>query len=236
MTRCISIPIDVPASSEIVLEGHINPEEHSQEGPHGDHTGYYGSVEKFPVLTVTHITKRDNYIYHSTYSGRPLDEPSVLGIAMNEILIPILKKRFSEIVDFYLPYEACSYRFAVITIKKEYAGQARQVMMGTWTYLKQFMYTKFIVVCDDDINARDWKDVIWAISTRSDPERDILFIKNTPMDYLDFSSKISGLGTKMGIDATNKFPEETNRKWGEIIKMERSVQKRVEEVCRYLKI
>ncbi|ADD79433.1 UbiD family decarboxylase [Candidatus Riesia pediculicola] len=236
VTKCISIPIHVPASSELILEGYIHPEEYSQEGPHGDHTGYYGTVEKFPVFTVTHITKRNDYIYHSTYSGRPLDEPSVLGIAMNEILIPILKKKFSEIVDFYLPYEACSYRFAIVTIKKEYSGQARQVMMGIWTYLKQFIYTKFIIVCDEDINARDWKEVIWAISTRSDPSRDVFLIKNTPIDYLDFSSEIEGLGSKMGIDATNKFPGETNRAWGRTIKMKKSIEKKVEKIWKHLKI
>lgn len=230
VVKALSCDIDVPASAEIVLEGYIDPNEVAPEGPYGDHTGYYNEVENFAVFTITHLTRRKDAIYHSTHTGRPPDEPSVLGLALNEVFIPILQKQFPEIVDFYLPPEGCSYRVAVVTIKKRYAGHAKRVMMGVWSYLRQFMYTKFVIVCDDDINARDWQDVIWAISTRMDPKRDMTFIEHTPIDYLDFASPISGLGSKVGLDATSKWPGETSREWGRIIKKDPKVVAHIDEI------
>ncbi|NUF49318.1 4-hydroxy-3-polyprenylbenzoate decarboxylase [Gilliamella sp. ESL0250] len=230
VVKSLSNDLDVPASAEIVLEGYIDPNELASEGPYGDHTGYYNEVEQFAVFTVTHLTRRKDAIYHSTYTGRPPDEPAVMGLALNEVFIPILQKQFPEIVDFYLPPEGCSYRIAIVTIKKQYPGHAKRVMMGVWSYLRQFMYTKFVIVCDDDINARDWKDVMWAISTRMDPQRDTTFIDNTPIDYLDFASPVSGLGSKMGLDATNKWPGETNREWGKVIKKDPKVVARIDEI------
>lgn len=228
ITACISNDLQVPASAEIVLEGYIDPEEMAPEGPYGDHTGYYNEVESFPVFTVTHITHRDNPIYHSTYTGRPPDEPAILGVALNEVFVPILKRQFPEIVDFYLPPEGCSYRLAVVTMKKQYPGHAKRVMMGVWSFLRQFMYTKFVIVCDDDVNARDWQDVIWAMTTRMDPARDTVMIENTPIDYLDFASPVSGLGSKMGLDATNKLPGETDREWGTPIVMDEAVKAKID--------
>lgn len=230
VVKSLSNELEVPATAEIILEGYIDPNEQAIEGPYGDHTGYYNEVEKFAVFTVTHLTRRKDAIYHSTYTGRPPDEPAVIGLALNEVFIPILQKQFPEIVDFYLPPEGCSYRVAIVTIKKQYPGHAKRVMMGVWSYLRQFMYTKFIIVCDDDINARDWKDVIWAISTRMDPHRDTTFVDNTPIDYLDFASPISGLGSKMGLDATNKWPGETNREWGKIITKDIKVIAHIDEI------
>lgn len=230
VVKSISNDLQVPASAEFVLEGYIAQDETAPEGPYGDHTGYYNEVDEFPVFTVTHITHRKNPIYHSTYTGRPPDEPAVLGVALNEVFVPILQKQFPEIVDFYLPPEGCSYRMAVVTMKKQYPGHAKRVMMGVWSFLRQFMYTKFVVVCDDDVNARDWKDVIWAITTRMDPARDTVLIENTPIDYLDFASPVSGLGSKMGLDATNKMPGETDREWGEPIVMDKAVKDRVDEI------
>ncbi len=230
VVKSVSNDLEVPASAEIVLEGYIDPNETALEGPYGDHTGYYNEQEYFPVFTVTHITMRKDPIYHSTYTGRPPDEPAVLGEALNEVFIPILQKQFPEIVDFYLPPEGCSYRLAVVTMKKQYAGHAKRVMMGVWSFLRQFMYTKFVIVCDDDVNARDWKDVIWAMTTRCDPARDLTLVENTPIDYLDFSSPVAGLGSKMGIDATNKWPGETQREWGVPIKKDPDVVKRVDEI------
>jgi len=230
LTKSQTNDLLVPARAEFLLEGHIEPGEIADEGPFGDHTGYYNDVEQFPVFTVTRLSHRNDPIYHSTYTGKPPDEPAVLGAALNEVFVPILRKQFSEITDFYLPPEGCSYRLAVVTIKKQYPGQARRVMMGIWSFLRQFMYTKFIIVTDDDIDARDWKDVIWALSTRVDPRRDTMIVENTPIDYLDFASPISGLGSKMGIDATNKFPSETSRQWGLPIKMDADVKARVDEI------
>lgn len=230
VVSALSCDLLVPASAEIVLEGYIDPQETALEGPYGDHTGYYNEVERFPVFTVTHITHRKDAIYHSTYTGRPPDEPAVMGLALNEVFIPILQKQFPEIIDFYLPPEGCSYRIAVVTIKKQYAGHAKRIMMGVWSYLRQFMYTKFVIVCDDDINARDWKDVMWAISTRMDPKRDVTFIENTPIDYLDFASPISGLGSKMGLDATNKWAGETTREWGNVIKKDAKVVEHIDTI------
>lgn len=230
VVKSLSNELEVPATAEIILEGYIDPHEQAVEGPYGDHTGYYNEVEKFAVFTVTHLTRRKDAIYHSTYTGRPPDEPAVMGLALNEVFIPILQKQFPEIVDFYLPPEGCSYRIAIVTIKKQYPGHAKRVMMGVWSYLRQFMYTKFIIVCDDDINARDWKDVMWAISTRMDPHRDTTFVDNTPIDYLDFASPISGLGSKMGLDATNKWPGETNREWGKIITKDAKVVAHIDEI------
>ncbi|MFQ0973055.1 4-hydroxy-3-polyprenylbenzoate decarboxylase [Gilliamella sp. CG35] len=230
VVKSLSNDLDVPATAEIILEGYIDPNELAPEGPYGDHTGYYNEVEKFAVFTVTHLTRRKDAIYHSTYTGRPPDEPAVMGLALNEVFIPILQKQFPEIVDFYLPPEGCSYRIAIVTIKKQYPGHAKRVMMGVWSYLRQFMYTKFVIVCDDDINARDWKDVMWAISTRMDPHRDTTFIDNTPIDYLDFASPISGLGSKMGLDATNKWQGETQREWGKIIKKDPKVVAYIDEI------
>ena len=226
----ISNDLQVPASAEIVLEGYIAQDETAPEGPYGDHTGYYNEVDEFPVFTVTHITHRKDPIYHSPYTGRPPDEPAILGVALNEVFVPILQKQFPEIVDFYLPPEGCSYRMAVVTMKKQYPGHAKRVMMGVWSFLRQFMYTKFVIVCDDDVNARDWNDVIWAITTRMDPARDTVMIENTPIDYLDFASPVSGLGSKMGMDATNKMPGETDREWGEPIVMDEAVKKRIDDI------
>ncbi|CAM2740682.1 4-hydroxy-3-polyprenylbenzoate decarboxylase [Legionella worsleiensis] len=223
LTRCIGNELHVPASAEIILEGYIEPGEEAPEGPYGDHTGYFNEVQSFPVFTVERITHRDNPIYLSTYTGRPPDEPAVLGVALNELFIPLLQKQFPEIVDFYLPPEGCSYRLAVVTIRKEYPGHAKRVMMAVWSFLRQFMYTKFVIVCDDDVNARNWQDVIWAITTRMDPARDTVMIENTPIDYLDFASPVSGLGSKMGMDATSKWPGETQREWGRPIKMDEEI-------------
>ena len=230
VVKSLSNELEVPATAEIILEGYIDPNELAAEGPYGDHTGYYNEVEKFAVFTVTHLTRRKDAIYHSTYTGRPPDEPAVMGLALNEVFIPILQKQFPEIVDFYLPPEGCSYRIAIVTIKKQYPGHAKRVMMGIWSYLRQFMYTKFIIVCDDDINARDWKDVMWAISTRMDPHRDTTFVDNTPIDYLDFASPVSGLGSKMGLDATNKWPAETNREWGKVITKDTKVVAHIDDI------
>ncbi|MDC8832390.1 4-hydroxy-3-polyprenylbenzoate decarboxylase [Alteromonas gilva] len=230
VVKSVSNDLQVPASAEIVLEGYIAQDETAPEGPYGDHTGYYNEVDEFPVFTVTHITHRHDPIYHSTYTGRPPDEPAILGVALNEVFVPILQKQFPEIVDFYLPPEGCSYRMAVVTMKKQYPGHAKRVMMGVWSFLRQFMYTKFVVVCDDDVNARDWQDVIWAITTRMDPARDTVMIENTPIDYLDFASPVSGLGSKMGLDATNKMPGETDREWGAPIVMDEAVKRRVDEI------
>ncbi|WP_304334722.1 UbiD family decarboxylase, partial [Conchiformibius steedae] len=213
---------------EIVLEGVIYPDETALEGPYGDHTGYYNEQDRFPVLTVERITMRENPIYHSTYTGKPPDEPAVLGVALNEVFVPLLQKQFPEIVDFYLPPEGCSYRMAVVSIKKQYAGHAKRIMMGCWSFLRQFMYTKFIVVVDDDVNCRDWKEVIWAITTRMDPVRDTVLIENTPIDYLDFASPVSGLGGKMGLDATNKWTGETTREWGRVIQRDAETVKQVD--------
>ena len=230
VVKCISNDLQVPASAEIVLEGYIAPGEMAPEGPYGDHTGYYNEVDSFPVFTVTHITQRKDPIYHSTYTGRPPDESAILGVALNEVFVPILQKQFPEITDFYLPPEGCSYRLAVVTMKKQYPGHAKRVMMGVWSFLRQFMYTKFVIVCDDDINARDWQDVIWAITTRMDPARDTTLVENTPIDYLDFASPVSGLGSKMGMDATNKWPGETSREWGEPIVMDPAVTQRIDAI------
>ncbi|MCL7462711.1 4-hydroxy-3-polyprenylbenzoate decarboxylase [Pseudomonas sp. NW5] len=220
--------LQVPAHAEIVLEGHIHPGETAPEGPYGDHTGYYNEVDTFPVFTVERITHRKNPIYHSTYTGRPPDEPAILGVALNEVFVPILQKQFPEITDFYLPPEGCSYRMAVVTMKKQYPGHAKRVMLGVWSFLRQFMYTKFVIVTDDDINARDWNDVIWAITTRMDPSRDTVLIDNTPIDYLDFASPVSGLGSKMGLDATHKWPGETDREWGRAIERDPATVARVD--------
>lgn len=228
VAACLTHDLQVPARAEIVLEGFIYPHETAKEGPFGDHTGYYNEVDTFPVFTVERITHRDNPIYHSTYTGRPPDEPAILGLALNEVFIPILQKQFPEIVDFYLPPEGCSYRMAVVTIKKQYAGHAKRVMLGVWSFLRQFMYTKFVLVTDDDVNARDWNDVIWALTTRVDPVRDTVMLENTPIDYLDFASPVSGLGSKMGIDATHKWAGETQREWGRPIKMSNSVKQRID--------
>jgi 4-hydroxy-3-polyprenylbenzoate decarboxylase len=230
VTACIGSDLQVPASAEIVLEGYIYPDEMADEGPFGDHTGYYNEVDSFPVFTVERITKRADAIYHSTYTGRPPDEPAVLGVALNEVFVPILQKQFPEIVDFYLPPEGCSYRMAVVSMKKQYPGHAKRVMLGVWSFLRQFMYTKFVVVVDEDVNTRDWQDVIWAITTRMDPARDTVMIENTPIDYLDFASPVSGLGSKMGLDATNKWQGETDREWGEPITMDESVKRRVDDI------
>lgn len=236
LIKCISCDLQVPASAEIILEGYIDPEETAPEGPFGDHTGYYNEIDTFPVFTVTHLTQRKNPIYHSTYTGRPPDEPAILGLALNEVFIPILQKQFPEIVDFYLPPEGCSYRMAVVTIKKQYPGHAKRVMMGVWSFLRQFMYTKFVIVADDDVNARDWQDVIWAITTRMDPARDTVLVENTPIDYLDFASPISGLGSKMGLDATHKWQGETDREWGKAITMSDEVKQRVDSIWDQLNI
>ncbi len=230
IVRCVSNPLHVPASAEIVLEGYIAPDETAAEGPFGDHTGYYNEVDDFPVFTITHITMRRDPIYHSTYTGKPPDEPAVLGVALNEVFVPLLQKQFPEISDFYLPPEGCSYRLAVVSMKKQYPGHAKRVMFGVWSFLRQFMYTKFIIVTDDDVNIRDWKEVVWAMTTRVDAARDTLIVDNTPIDYLDFASPVSGLGSKMGIDATNKWQGETSREWGTPICMDPAVKARVDEI------
>lgn len=236
LVKCLGSNLQVPASAEIVLEGAIQPEDLALEGPHGDHTGYYNEAEKFPVLTVERITMRRSPIYHSTYTGKPPDEPAMLGVALNEVFIPLIQKQFPEIADFYLPPEGCSYRMAVVSMKKQYPGHAKRVMFGVWSYLRQFMYTKFIVVVDDDVNARDWKEVVWAITTRVDPARDTLIAENTPIDYLDFASPVAGLGSKMGIDATHKWPGETSRTWGRQIAMDKEVKRRVDALWKELKL
>ncbi len=228
VARCIGSELQVPASAEYVLEGYLEAGDEAPEGPFGDHTGYYNEVDTFPVFTVERITHRTDPIYHSTYTGRPPDEPAVLGVALNEVFVPILQKQFPEIVDFYLPPEGCSYRLAIISIKKQYPGHAKRVMFGIWSFLRQFMYTKFVIVTDDDVNIREWEDVIWAITTRMDPARDTTMIENTPIDYLDFASPVSGLGSKMGLDATNKWPGETTREWGEPITMDGEIKRRVD--------
>ncbi|MDH2432104.1 3-octaprenyl-4-hydroxybenzoate carboxy-lyase [Pokkaliibacter plantistimulans] len=236
VVKCIGNDLSVPASAEFVLEGYIEPGEMADEGPFGDHTGYYNEVDRFPVFTVERITHRKKPIYHSTYTGRPPDEPAVLGVALNEVFVPILQRQFPEIVDFYLPPEGCSYRLAVVSMKKQYPGHAKRVMLGVWSFLRQFMYTKFVIVVDEDVNTRDWKDVIWAITTRMDPARDTVLIENTPIDYLDFASPVSGLGSKMGMDATNKWPGETQREWGEPIRMDDAVKQRVDDIWQELGI
>ncbi|MGS0743478.1 4-hydroxy-3-polyprenylbenzoate decarboxylase [Glaciimonas sp. GG7] len=241
LVKAIGSELRIPASAEIVLEGHINPDpthpsgyEMALEGPFGDHTGYYNEQDYFPVFTIDRITMRKSPIYHSTYTGKPPDEPAVLGVALNEVFIPLLQKQFSEIIDFYLPPEGCSYRMAIVQIKKAYAGHAKRVMFGVWSFLRQFMYTKFIIVVDEDVNIRDWNEVIWAITTRVDPLRDTTLVDNTPIDYLDFASPVSGLGSKMGIDATNKWPGETTREWGTTIKMSDDVKTRVDQIWQEL--
>jgi len=228
LVDCKTVPLKVPAEAEIVLEGHVSLDDYGDEGPYGDHTGYYNSVERFPVFTLSAITMRRQPIYLSTFTGRPPDEPSVLGEALNEVFIPLFQQQFPEIVDFWLPPEGCSYRIAVVSMKKAYAGHAKRVMMGVWSYLRQFMYTKWVIVVDADIDARNWKDVMWAVSTRMDPARDITVIENTPIDYLDFASPVSGLGSKIGLDATDKFPGETNREWGRQIRMDQAVIDKVD--------
>jgi 4-hydroxy-3-polyprenylbenzoate decarboxylase len=236
LVSSVTNDLKVPASAEIILEGYLEPGDMADEGPFGDHTGYYNEVESFPVFTVKALTHRKKPIYHSTYTGRPPDEPAILGLALNEVFVPIFRKQFPEVVDFYLPPEGCSYRMAVVTIKKEYPGHAKRVMLGVWSFLRQFMYTKFVIVTDDDVNARDWNDVIWAMTTRMDPARDTVMIENTPIDYLDFASPVSGLGSKVGFDATNKWPGETTREWGEPIAMDEATVERVDELWQQLGI
>jgi len=236
VVKCALSDLQVPASAEYILEGFIYPDEMAEEGPYGDHTGYYNETEMFPVFTIERITHRKEPIYHSTYTGRPPDEPAVLGVALNEVFIPILQKQFPEIIDFYLPPEGCSYRVAVVSMKKQYPGHAKRVMMGVWSFLRQFMYTKFVIVVDEDVNTRDWQDVIWAMSTRVDPVRDFTMVENTPIDYLDFASPVSGLGSKVGIDATNKLPGETDREWGIPIKMDETVKQKIDELWSSLDI
>ncbi|WP_260295725.1 4-hydroxy-3-polyprenylbenzoate decarboxylase [Sedimenticola hydrogenitrophicus] len=236
VARCLGNELQVPAAAEFVLEGHILPDDLAPEGPFGDHTGYYNEVDRFPVFTIERITRRRDPIYHSTYTGRPPDEPAILGVALNEVFVPILQKQFPEIVDFYLPPEGCSYRMAVVSMKKQYPGHAKRVMLGIWSFLRQFMYTKFVIVTDDDVNVRDWNDVIWAMTTRMDPARDTTLIENTPIDYLDFASPVSGLGSKIGFDATNKWPGETTREWGRPIAMDAAVKQRVDEIWDNLEI
>jgi 4-hydroxy-3-polyprenylbenzoate decarboxylase len=230
LVKCIGSDLQVPASAEIILEGVIHPGETALEGPYGDHTGYYNEQAEFPVFTIERITHRRDPIYHSTYTGKPPDEPAMLGVALNEVFVPLLQKQFTEIVDFYLPPEGCSYRLAVVSIRKQYPGHAKRVMFGIWSFLRQFMYTKFIIVVDDDVNIRDWKEVIWALTTRMDGTRDTTLVDNTPIDYLDFASPVAGLGSKMGLDATNKWPGETNREWGRAIEMSPEVKQRVDEM------
>ena len=236
LTECISNKLQIPANAEIILEGHIHPGEDALEGPFGDHTGYYNEQDRFPVFTVDRMTHRSNPIYHSTYTGRPPDEPAVLGVALNEVFVPILQRQFPEIQDFYLPPEGCSYRLACVSIRKQYPGHAKRVMLGVWSFLRQFMYTKFVIVTDDDIDVRNWKDVIWAMTTRMDPARDTTMIENTPIDYLDFASPVSGLGSKMGFDATNKWPGESQREWGTPIVMDREVKRHIDEIWSTLNI
>ena len=228
LVKCLGNDLQVPARAEIVLEGVIHPGETALEGPYGDHTGYYNEQAEFPVFTVERMTMRRDPIYHSTYTGKPPDEPAMLGLALNEVFVPILQKQYPEIVDFYLPPEGCSYRMAIVSIKKQYPGHAKRIMFGIWSFLRQFMYTKFIVVVDDDVNIRDWKEVIWALTTRMDATRDTTLVDNTPIDYLDFASPVAGLGSKMGLDATNKWPGETNREWGRPIVMDEAVKRRVD--------
>jgi 4-hydroxy-3-polyprenylbenzoate decarboxylase len=230
LTKCLGSDLQVPARAEIVLEGVIHPDELAMEGPYGDHTGYYNEQAEFPVFTIERITMRRDPIYHSTYTGKPPDEPAMLGVALNEVFVPLLQKQFPEIADFYLPPEGCSYRLAVVSLKKQYPGHAKRVMFGIWSFLRQFMYTKFIIVVDDDINVRDWKEVIWAMTTRVDAARDTLIAENTPIDYLDFASPVASLGSKMGIDATNKWSGETSREWGRPIVMDAAVKQRVDEL------
>ena len=233
---CVGNNLQVPATAEYILEGYIQPGETAEEGPFGDHTGYYNETESFPVFTIDRITHRNNPIYHSTYTGRPPDEPAILGVALNEVFIPILQKQFPEIVDFYLPPEGCSYRLAIVSIKKQYPGHAKRIMMGIWSFLKQFMYTKIVIVTDEDINIRSWEDVVWAITTRMDPIRDTVMLDQTPIDYLDFASPKSGLGSKMGMDATNKLAGETERDWGKPIVMSENVKSRVDNIWESLGI
>jgi 4-hydroxy-3-polyprenylbenzoate decarboxylase len=238
LARCITHDLEVPATAEIILEGHIHPGdtaregtagyESALEGPFGDHTGYYNEQDRFPVFTIERITTRPDPIYHSTYTGKPPDEPAVLGVALNEVFVPLLRKQFPEITDFYLPPEGCSYRMSVVSMRKQYPGHSKRVMFGVWSFLRQFMYTKFIIVTDDDVNIRDWKEVIWALTTRVDPKRDTTIVDSTPIDYLDFASPVAGLGSKMGIDATNKWPGETHREWGRPIAMDDAVKRRVD--------
>ncbi len=228
LVKCLGSDLQVPASSEIVLEGFIDQEETALEGPYGDHTGYYNEQSTFPVFTIERITLRKNPIYHSTYTGKPPDEPAMLAVALNEVFVPLLQKQYPEVVDFYLPPEGCSYRLATVSIRKQYPGHAKRVMFGIWSFLRQFMYTKFIIVVDDDVNIRDWKEVIWAMTTRVDAARDTLIAENTPIDYLDFASPVAGLGSKMGIDATNKWPGESSREWGRPIVMDPAVKHRVD--------
>lgn len=228
LVKCIGSDLHVSSSAEIILEGYLEAGVVAPEGPFGDHTGYYNEVQDFPVFTVERITHRSSPIYMSTYTGRPPDEPAILGLALNEVFIPLLQKQFPEIVDFYLPPEGCSYRLAVVTIKKQYPGHAKRVMMAVWSFLRQFMYTKFVIVCDDDIDARNWQDVIWAMTTRMDPSRDTVMMENTPIDYLDFASPVSSLGSKMGMDATSKWPGETAREWGVPIKMDNEILTKVD--------
>ena len=230
LVNCLGSSLQVPAAAEIVLEGYIDPTETALEGPYGDHTGYYNEQARFPVFTIERITSRREPIYHSTYTGKPPDEPAILGLALNEVFIPLLQKQFPEITDFYLPPEGCSYRLATVSIRKQYPGHAKRVMFGIWSFLRQFMYTKTIIVVDDDVNIRDWKEVIWAMTTRTDAARDTLIVENTPIDYLDFASPVAGLGSKMGIDATNKWPGETQREWGRPIAMDAAVKQRVDAV------
>ena len=234
LVKCLHADLQVPASAEIVLEGFIDPAETALEGPYGDHTGYYNEQSTFPVFTIERITMRKNPIYHSTYTGKPPDEPAMLGVALNEVFVPLLQKQFPEITDFYLPPEGCSYRLATVSIRKQYPGHAKRVMFGIWSFLRQFMYTKFIIVVDDDVNIRDWKEVIWAMTTRVDAARDTLIAENTPIDYLDFASPVAGLGSKMGLDATNKWPGETSREWGTPIVMDAAVKQRVDELWQSL--
>ncbi len=228
LVNCLGSELQVPASAEIVLEGHVDPNETALEGPYGDHTGYYNEQATFPVFTIERLTRRSAPIYHSTYTGKPPDEPAMLGVALNEVFIPLLQKQFPEITDFYLPPEGCSYRLAIVSIRKQYPGHAKRVMFGIWSFLRQFMYTKTIIVVDEDVDIRDWKEVVWAMSTRTDAARDTLIVENTPIDYLDFASPVAGLGSKMGIDATNKWPGETQREWGRPIVMDAAVKQRVD--------
>ena len=236
VVKSLTNDLQVPANAEIVLEGVIEANEMADEGPYGDHTGYYNEVERFPVFTIKRITHREDPIYHSTYTGRPPDEPAMLGVALNEVFVPLLQKQFPEIVDFYLPPEGCSYRMAIVSMKKQYPGHAKRVMMGVWSFLRQFMYTKFVIVVDEDINIRRWEDVIWAITTRMDPLRDTVMIDNTPIDYLDFASPVAGLGSKMGLDATNKIAGETEREWGSTITMSDEVKARIDSLWQDLGI
>jgi 4-hydroxy-3-polyprenylbenzoate decarboxylase len=227
---CAPNGLQVPTGAEIVLEGHLQPGDTAPEGPFGDHTGYYNEVEEFPVFTIDRMSWRDDPIYHSTYTGRPPDEPAILGVALNEVFVPLFRRQFPEVVDFYLPPEGCSYRVAVVSMKKAYPGHARRIMLGVWSFLRQFMYTKFVIVTDDDVDVRSWTDVVWALSTRMDPARDTVMIENTPIDYLDFASPVAGLGSKIGFDATNKWPGETEREWGRPIEMDEETRRRIDEL------